>query len=280
MMTVSQSGGEQRETIVRGVVRWFCAVQFMIYGFAKVNGSQFTSLDSRLAAPLEDVSPFWLAWYFFGYSGLYKGFIALIEIVGGGLLVFRRTALAGALVLLPAIVNIVLIDIAFRVDLGATLMAIVLTFGLLYLIRPHVRRLLAVVLVDHESTRAARVATVCGVVLTGVLAFSFTYYLANFNNRYPTEIDGTWDVVGERTEGISQVFFERNRASWVVFMDEDGALHDHHFQIDGGRIRIWEEWLSKGELIGQGELTDPDVIELRFTGGGQATLRRLLGPRS
>ncbi len=31
MTTVSQPGGGQRESIVRAVVRWFCAVQFMIY---------------------------------------------------------------------------------------------------------------------------------------------------------------------------------------------------------------------------------------------------------
>ena len=280
MATVSQPGVEQQGTILRGVVSWFCAVQFMLYGFAKVTGSQFTVLDSRLASPLEDVSGFWLAWYFFGYSGLYKAFIALVEIVGGGLLVFRRTALAGVLVLLPATVHIVLINIAFRVDLGAMMMVIVLAFGLLYLIRPQMRQLLAVVFVRHESTRAARVATVCGVVLAGALAFSSTYWIANFNNRFPTEIDGTWDVVGEQTEGISKVFFERNRAYWVAFMDEDGTLRDHHFEIDDGRLQIWQEWLTKGELLAQGELTDADVIELRFTDGGRAVLRRLLGPRS
>ena len=280
MMTISQPGAEERGTTLGVVVRWSCAVLFMLYGFAKVNGSQFTVLDSRLAAPLEEVSGFWLVWYFFGYSSLYMGFIALVEVVGGGLLVFRRTTLAGALVLLPATVNVVLINIAFAVDLGAMLVAIILAFGLVYLIGPQVRQLLAVVFVRHESTGAARVATVCGLVLAGVLTFSYTYWAANFNNRFPTEVDGTWDVVGAQTEGVSKVFFERNRAFWVTFMDEDGTLRDHHFEIDDGRLRIWEDWLTRGELVAQGELADPDVIELRFTDGGRATLRRLLGPRS
>ena len=280
MTTVSQPGGGQRESIVRAVVRWFCAVQFMIYGFAKVNGSQFTVLDSQLATPLEDVSAFWLVWYFFGYSGLYKGFVALIEITGGVLLVFRRTALLGTLVLLAAIVNIVLIDVGFGVALAGLPMAIVLMCGLLYLLLPHVRQLLAAVLVDHESSRVARVATLGGVVLAGVLAFSFTYWVANFNNRLPTEIDGTWEALGEGEKDISTVFFERNRAWMAVFMDENGGLTEHHFEVDAGQIRIWEEWRSKGDLVAQGELTDPDVIELRFTAGGRATLRRLLGPRS
>ncbi|MXZ39841.1 MAG: hypothetical protein F4Z19_16635 [Holophagales bacterium] len=265
---------------MRAVVRWFCAVQFMIYGFAKVNGSQFTVLDSQLATPLEDVSAFWLVWYFFGYSGLYKGFIALVEIGGSVLLAFRRTALLGTLVLLAAIVNIVLIDVGFGVAQAGLPMAIVLMCGLLYLLIPHVRQLLAALFIDHESTRAARVATLGGVVLAGVLAFSFTYWVANFNNRLPTEIDGTWEVLGEQTENISHVFFERNRAFQVVFRDEDGALRNHHFEMDGGRIRIWQEWLSKGDLLAEGDLVGPDVIELRFTDGAQATLGRLFGPRS
>ena len=280
MSEVKPGSDSRRDNIFRAIVRWFCAVQFLIYGFAKVNGSQFTVLDSQLATPLEDVSPFWLVWYFFGYSGLYKGFIALIEIAGGVLLTFRRTALLGTLVLLAAIINIVLIDVGFGVARAGLPMALVLACGLLYLLVPHVRQLLAVLFANHESTRAARVATVGGVVLAGVLAFSLTYWVANFSNRFPTEIDGTWDVVGEQTESISQIFFERNRAFKVVFMDEDGTLRDHHFEIDDGRLRIWEDYLTKGELLAQGELTDPDVIELRFTDGGRAVLRRLLGPRS
>ncbi|MCY3591583.1 MAG: hypothetical protein OXH32_08150 [Acidobacteria bacterium] len=279
-MSEVRPGSDSRESIVRAVVRWFCAVQFMIYGFAKVNGSQFTVLDSQLATPLEDVSAFWLVWYFFGYSGLYKGFIALVEIGGSVLLAFRRTALLGTLVLLAAIVNIVLIDVGFGVAQAGLPMAIVLMCGLLYLLIPHVRQLLAALFIDHESTRAARVATLGGVVLAGVLAFSFTYWVANFNNRLPTEIDGTWEVLGEQTENISHVFFERNRAFQVVFRDEDGALRNHHFEMDGGRIRIWQEWLSKGDLLAEGDLVGPDVIELRFTDGAQATLGRLFGPRS
>lgn len=279
-MSEVRPGSDSRESIVRAIVRWFCAVQFMIYGFAKVNGSQFTVLDSQLATPLQDVSAFWLVWYFFGYSGLYKGFIALIEIGGGVLLAFRRTALLGTLVLLAAIVNVLLIDVGFGVAWEGLPMAIALACGLLYLLIPHVRQLMAVLFVDHESTGAARVATASGVVLAAVMAFSWTYWIANFNNRSPTEIDGTWEVLGEETENIRQVFFERNRAFQVVFMDEDGALRNHHFEIDGGRIRIWQEWLSKGHLIAEGDLVSPDVIELRFTDGAQATLGRLFGPRS
>ena len=171
----------------------------MTYGFAKLNGAQFTVLDSQLATPLGDADPFWLAWYFFGYSDLYKGFIALTEIVGG-------------------------------------------------------------------------------VLAAGILAFAATYWIANYNNRRPTAIDGTWEVVGDRNAGISRAFFERNRACMVVFMNEEGVLDRRHFEIADGEIRIWDQWLSKGDLVAQGRLTERDLMKLRFEAGLRTTLRRRFGP--
>jgi hypothetical protein len=50
-----------------------------VAGFAKLNGAQFTILDSQLDRPLRDVSGFWLVWYFFGYSKIHGSLIALIQ---------------------------------------------------------------------------------------------------------------------------------------------------------------------------------------------------------
>jgi len=50
----------------------------------------------------------------------------VFQIIGGILLVVPRTALAGALLLLPIVTNIVLIDVFYGVDLGGTVAAVVL----------------------------------------------------------------------------------------------------------------------------------------------------------
>ena len=42
------------------VARWLAAVVMIAYGFAKLNGSQFTVLDSELSKPMNEVSGFWL----------------------------------------------------------------------------------------------------------------------------------------------------------------------------------------------------------------------------
>lgn len=81
------------------VSRYAAAALLLFYGFAKINGSQFTSLEADLDARLRDVSGFALTWYYFGYSAAYKWIIALVEIAGAVGLMIRRSALISALVL-------------------------------------------------------------------------------------------------------------------------------------------------------------------------------------
>jgi hypothetical protein len=52
------------------MVRWVAGALCILYGFAKLNGSQFAVLDSEMTKPLGQVSGFWLTWYYFGYSML------------------------------------------------------------------------------------------------------------------------------------------------------------------------------------------------------------------
>jgi hypothetical protein len=93
------------------LAHYYAAFTLLRYGFAKVIGAQFTILDSALPKPMGDVSGFWLTWYCFGYSLVYASLVAWSQILGAVLLGFRRTALMGALLLLPIMVNIVFIDI-------------------------------------------------------------------------------------------------------------------------------------------------------------------------
>lgn len=70
----------------RPIARWIVAVIAIMYGFAKLNGSQFTVLDSELDKPMGAVSGFWLTWYYFSYSPVYGNLIAAIQVAGGLLL--------------------------------------------------------------------------------------------------------------------------------------------------------------------------------------------------
>jgi hypothetical protein len=246
-------------------LRFAIASLLLLYGFAKLNGSQFTILDSELDKPMGQVSGFWLTWYYFGYSKIYSTCIALGEIGGGILLTFRQTTLLGICILLPMATNIILIDILFGIDYSALLLALAIEAGLLFLLRAYGRELYQVLWVNPRrlysgaSVRgAARLAAWSSRAATVIATFLFSYWLANFNNRVPTPLDGKWKVVsaasmlpkGEPT----MVFFEYNRAFMCVFKLADGSYQQHHFEVDPRRnsIGIWDRWLSKGTQLFQG----------------------------
>ncbi|MBY0503790.1 MAG: hypothetical protein K2X03_07765 [Bryobacteraceae bacterium] len=247
-------------------VRFATAFVLMTYGFAKINGSQFTILDSELDKPMGQVSGFWLTWYFFGYSAVYGNCIALTQIMGALLLTFQRTALLGACILAPMLVNIVAVDLCYGVDLGATITAMVLLIAVCGVIARHASALRALLFpkpsasgapANHRARSAAEWAVRVAML---VLASGITYWVANYNNRRPTPIDGTWDVgvVIPESAGAGlprTIYFEYNRAFWAAFKMPSGKLERHHFEVDPAsrRVVVFERWLGKGKRIFEGD---------------------------
>lgn len=261
--------------------RWIAAILCILYGFAKINGSQFTVLDSELTKPLGQVSGFWLTWYFFGYSTVYGTAIALLQIAAGILLIVPRTALAGALLLLPIATNIVLIDIFFGVDIGGTLAGVVLLLCVMLTIGPYLLQLRKAILLETQPTRLP-LAGLIGLTVVIIGAFVFTWWVANYNNRLPTPIDGIWSVTAQSGGAAAAaqwrtVFFERNRAQLVVFRTVNGVDSSHHFEIDkNGLVQVWQTWLSKGPLIMEGRQQPNGELELDMleSGGGHLSMQR------
>lgn len=269
----------QRKSVYR-VLRFVVSTLVIYYGFAKLNGAQFTILSSELDKPMGQVSGFWLTWYYFSYSPVYGNLIGLVQIMGGVLLMFRKTALLGSCLLLPVISNIILIDIFYRVDLSALLAAIIMEFALVGILAFHRQELLEVfwpkqntVIPDQSSARSRVFGKYAIRVLIIVLSAVYTYWVANYNNRLPTTIDGAWDVVSVSPQSEAGgnapavIFFERNRASMCVFKSKDGSYKQHHFEVDENKrtITIWDEWLQKGNQIFAGTY-ELSVDDLRLSG--------------
>lgn len=279
--------------LTRTILRYVVAFLVITYGFAKLNGSQFTILDSELDKPLGQVSGFWLTWYYFGYSQFYGTFIALAQILGGVLLMFGRTTLLGACLLLPIIANIILVDIFYQIDLGALVVALFIELALLFILGPHLKEIYDLFWVKQKRSSASKPSARFAIIgkytvraLLIVLPAIFTYWVANYNNRFPTVIDGAWDVVAapsnlETTADTpSVIFFERNRAHLCVFKNRDGSYQWHHFELNPQErtIAVWEHWLQKGAKMYEGHYENSGtslVLKGRFANNKEDSVMTL-----
>ncbi|MFD2036010.1 hypothetical protein ACFSKL_14490 [Belliella marina] len=96
--------------------RYFVGLTLISYGVIKFLHGQFPSPSlMALEATYGESSPMGLAWRFFGYSDLYKGFMGFSEVLAGFLLLFRRTAILGALVSIAVCTNIFFVNLSFDV---------------------------------------------------------------------------------------------------------------------------------------------------------------------
>ena len=96
--------------------RWHVSVSMFVYGIAKT--VQF-SPTSEVSAPANTLTGQELMWAFYGYSLGYAKFLGVVEMLGAGLLLFRRTTLLGCLTLTGVLVNVIAQDVVYDVNAGA-----------------------------------------------------------------------------------------------------------------------------------------------------------------
>lgn len=119
-------------------IRLLLAIIFISYGTAKLFGGQFGNLtEKELATPVRDLSLFKVAWYLFDHQP-FKIFIGISQIVASLMLLYNRTMVIGALMLIPIIANILIIDLTimpygFKIAFSFRLTAYLCYIGLLLL---------------------------------------------------------------------------------------------------------------------------------------------------
>jgi uncharacterized membrane protein YphA (DoxX/SURF4 family) len=118
--------------------RVLLASTFISYGYSKLTDSQFGLTAAQAALPVGQLGLFKLSWYLFGQEP-FKSFVGVSQVVAGLLLLWNRTALLGALLLLPIAANVLVIDITYIKILPAFQWRLSYYIGLLMLIFWHYR---------------------------------------------------------------------------------------------------------------------------------------------
>lgn len=150
---------------LRIAVRYVLALSLLMYGLAKVFPGQFAFPPAYwLVQTLGDSSPMRLLWAFMGYSKPYTIFAGVSEVLGGLLLLWRRTTSLGALVALAVMANVMMMNYCY--DVPVKLLSTHLVALSLFLLLPDARRLCAVLVQGARRRRrgsarpsAARSAT-------------------------------------------------------------------------------------------------------------------------
>lgn len=98
------------------LIRYSLAVTAFIYGILKVFAMQmiFPSM-SQLATPLGDFLPMRFSWLFIGYSEPYQIFSGVAEVLVALLLIWRKTALLGALLAIGVFGNVVMLNLSYDI---------------------------------------------------------------------------------------------------------------------------------------------------------------------
>lgn len=138
-------------TILFILLRYYLAWNMLSYGSYKVFKLQFPSPSLfRLVQPYGDSSPMGLAWTYMGYSDTYTWFAGAMEVLGGALLLYRRTATLGALVSMAVMTNVFMMNMGY--DIPVKLFSFNLLIMAAFISLPDIQRLVNVLLLNRPTS--------------------------------------------------------------------------------------------------------------------------------
>lgn len=100
-------------------LRFLSAFLLLLYGSIKVVGTQFHLPPGTALRAVGSLSGYQLAWSYYRYSHAYEVILGLTELAGAALLLFRKSSLLGAALMLPVMANILMINIFYVIGVGA-----------------------------------------------------------------------------------------------------------------------------------------------------------------
>lgn len=213
-------------------MRFVLASAMFGYGINKVFGLQFPDPPMhRLLQDYGDSSPMGLMWTFMGASKPYTMFAGWMEVIGGVLLCFRRTQLMGALWTAGVMANVFVLNMCY--DIPVKIYSFHLLVTALVISAPDMPRLLRVFLLNRPAPRADLRGpwtkrwmrrTALGVKLAWLLftvPFMF-WQMAEMRYAYGAlapkgELDGTWEVVEFRRDGVEYQPIVTEEKRWRYF---------------------------------------------------------------
>lgn len=112
---------KDKTEIFENAISWIVIFAMFVYGGAKTIQFEGAVAIGKTVSKMTGME---LMWAFYGYSKSYALTLGLIEIIGGILILIKKTRIIGCLFVSTILVNVIFQDIYFGVHLGALKAAI------------------------------------------------------------------------------------------------------------------------------------------------------------
>lgn len=222
-------------------IRYYLAIILLIYGFDKVYKWQFYSPESNiLFTRVKDLPQDMLYWTTMGTSYSYSLFGGLMEVLAGGLLLFRKTYVIGALISIGVLANVFAVNIGF--DITVKLYSGFLLVLSLVLLLPYIGLMLKflsgkqvqIQFEEAEYSKAKWYLPLKVVLLLVVLVESQYKYVqaGNFNDDLAPRpyFNGAYDVIDDGGMEIVRIHFHR-QGYFILEMNNEEFI-DYRLEVE------------------------------------------------
>jgi ABC-type multidrug transport system fused ATPase/permease subunit len=213
----------------QGVIRYFIAMDMVMFALQKVFHMQFVVPLGVLDNPFSSLDGEQLVWAFFGKFYEFTVIIACMQATGAVLLLFRRTSLLGVIVLLPIFLNILLLDWFYNLGIGVNIYITLLSIATIYLLLLEYSRLKEFFFIAKShlpviefKTSFRKNAIRLSAILIPVLLMSFYH----FPKTYP-EIIGKYWVKSYTINNIPQDTTCHDSVLTKVFIDNSDFVLEY-----------------------------------------------------
>lgn len=255
-------------------IRYYLAIILLIYGFDKIYKWQFYSPESNiLFTRVKDLPQDMLYWTTMGTSYSYSIFGGLMEVLAGGLLLFRKTYVLGATVSIAVLANVFVVNIGF--DITVKLFSGFLLLLSLVLVLPYVVLMLRFFTGNKVQLQLPYDGYVKNkwylplkilVLALFILESQFKYFQAgNFNDDLAPRphFNGAYDVLNENQQGIERIHFHRH-GYFILELDNEQFV-DYRLDVnEKDQQFVITDYSNKEYLIDFKEVGDT----LKLYGGG------------
>jgi hypothetical protein len=292
-------------TWLRLFVRFILVTALLPYGANKLYPWQFPAPKlEKLLETFGQASPMGLLWTSMGASRLFSLFGGIAEFLGGGLLIFPRFTLLGAVISFAALTNVLMLNLGY--DVTVKIYTFHLVMMCLVLIAPDAKRLVDFFLLNRTAPPASEVplfarkelnqgALAVQIALGLVLAVVSLYQADGFVKKASTDVApaslyGVWSVDEVVEDGQSRpplitdsqrwqaVVFDH--AKWLVVQQMNGQQLMYRMEVNpmDRILKLADEnskvWQSQLEFANP----QPDLLTLKGEMEGHqiaAKLRRV-----